>query len=180
MFLSFQNNGVLSYCAWKKKMLAAAPIQAEMMGLIWISENGEEGHFEKNCHGEGLRKSFSLLLLCRVAEYPIKGPIRESREKHKLWTLFTCQNTSAYCLWDVLEPQDIPTWLEDETWGFQVILAVILLQQELEAQRAGHCILLGGWLNWTPTTAFYSLSNWWHFIFVFLLFVLSGIKVIKH
>lgn len=78
------------------KLRADAPIQVEMMGLIWISEKWEEGHFEKNYHREGLRKSFSLLLLCRVAEYPIKGLISYSREKHKLWTLFTCQNISAF------------------------------------------------------------------------------------
>lgn len=73
MFLLFQNNGVLSFCAWKNKINAGAPIQAEMLGLIWISEKWEEGHFEKNCHAGGLRKSFSLL--CRAAEYPIKGLI---------------------------------------------------------------------------------------------------------
>lgn len=47
-------------------MRADAPTEAEMMGFIWISEKWEEGHFAKNRQGEGLRKSFSLLLLCQL------------------------------------------------------------------------------------------------------------------
>lgn len=110
--------------------------------VFWVNlKKWEERYYEQNCHGQGPMESFSLLLLCRVADYPIKILISQSREKGKLCSLHL-PNVSASCLWDVLEPQDIPTWLK----GWDVDLRWSMLW----FQWAGHWILLGGWLNWTP------------------------------
>lgn len=89
--------------------------------------------------------------------------------QRKRQTVLSSLVKRAWCLWDVLEPQDIPTWLKG--WDLRLSGDPRL---SLWSQWAGQWVLL----NWIPVTVFYSLRTWWYwwylvFGFCFSVFLVS-------
>lgn len=123
----------------KKESVCRCSHSSRGAGVILNIWQVKRGAFWKELSWRRIEEVLSLVFVMWSISVTRKGAYQPAWEKHKLWTRFTCQNVSLWCLWDVLEPQDIPAELEEEMWGFQGIH----FQQELVTRWAGQCS--GGW-----------------------------------
>lgn len=116
-------------------MCADVPIQAELFGLIWKIER--RGILNRTVRDKVWGKSFSLPLLCRVVDYPIKVLISCSREKGKLCSLHLKTWLPGVFEMSLSPKVFLPGW-KAETRSSQVIHAVP------SGQGTGYC-WVGDW-----------------------------------